>query len=97
MAETLGKVTGASKKTRPEIAIGSLFRAPTMEYVVDEVTRTHHAEVYEMKTEERPDKIMAMINLLRVSGGKFRLMFSDDQSSVTTEPMTRIGMDRRLL
>lgn len=45
MAETLPNVTGASKKTRPETAIGSLFKAPTIEYVVEEVTRTHQAEV----------------------------------------------------
>ena len=31
MADTLGKVTGASKKTNPEMAIGSLLRAPTIE------------------------------------------------------------------
>lgn len=45
IAETEAKVTGASKKTRPERAIGSLLRAPTIEYVVEEVTRTHQAEV----------------------------------------------------
>ena len=45
MAETLGMVIGASKKMRPLKAMGSLLRAPTIEYVVDEVTRTHHAEV----------------------------------------------------
>lgn len=31
MADTDGMVNGASKKMRPETAIGSLFRAPTME------------------------------------------------------------------
>jgi len=45
MALTLPNVTGASKNTNPDKAIGSLLRAPTIEYVVDEVTRTHHAEV----------------------------------------------------
>jgi hypothetical protein len=45
IALTLPNVTGASKKINPEMAIGSLFRAPTMEYVVEEVTRTHHADV----------------------------------------------------
>ena len=45
MAETLGIVIGASKKMRPLRAMGNLLRAPTMEYVVDEVTRTHQAEV----------------------------------------------------
>lgn len=45
IAETLGMVKGASKKMRPDTAIGSLLRAPTIEYVVEDVTRTHHAEV----------------------------------------------------
>jgi len=71
IAETLGNVTGASKKIRPDRAMGSLFNAPTMEYVVEEVTRTHQAEVYEMNTEERPEKIIARIRLLRVATGKF--------------------------
>jgi hypothetical protein len=31
MAETLAKVAGSPKKTRPDAAIGSLFKAPTME------------------------------------------------------------------
>ena len=31
MAETLGSVTGASKKMSPLTAMGSLLRAPTME------------------------------------------------------------------
>lgn len=31
MAVTLGTVTGASKKMRPDSAIGSLFKAPTIE------------------------------------------------------------------
>ena len=44
IADTLPKVTGALKKTRPLIAIGSLFKAPTIEYVVEDVTRMHHAE-----------------------------------------------------
>lgn len=44
MAVTLPNVTGAAKKMRPETAIGSLLRAPTIEYVVEEVTRMHQAE-----------------------------------------------------
>ncbi|CAI4448146.1 CPA_1a_G0018290.mRNA.1.CDS.1 [Saccharomyces cerevisiae] len=38
------KFLGASKKIKPDKAIGSLFKAPTIEYVVDEVTRTHQPE-----------------------------------------------------
>lgn len=45
MADTLGIVTGASKKTNPETAMGSLLSAPTIEYVVDDVALTHHADV----------------------------------------------------
>jgi hypothetical protein len=55
MADTLPKVTGAEKKIRPLIAIGSLFRAPTIEYVVEDVTRMHQAEQYEMKIAARPE------------------------------------------
>ena len=97
MAETDGIVTGASKKMRPLSAIGSLFRAPTMEYVVDEVTRTHQAEVYEMNTEERPENTMAAMMLLRDSIGKFFVTFSEDQFSMKTEAMRRMGIERTLL
>lgn len=97
MAETLGNVTGASKKTSPDTAMGSLFNAPTMEYVVDEVTRTHHADVYEMKTDDRPDRIMAKTIPFRSAGGKFRLTLDEDQSSTQAERVMRIGMERRLL
>jgi hypothetical protein len=55
IAETLPNVTGAAKKIRPAMAMGSLFRAPTIEYVVDDVTRMHHAEQYEMKLAARPE------------------------------------------
>jgi hypothetical protein len=92
MALTLPRVTGASKKMSPLRAMGSLFRAPTMEYVVDEVARTHQADVYEMKTEERPEMTIIHITVLRVAGGKFLTTFSDDQFSRTKEQTSRIGM-----
>lgn len=97
MADTLPKVTGASKKIRPESASGSLFSAPTIEYVVDEVTRTHHADVYEMNTDERPDRTMAKKMLDRFTGGKLRRMFSEDQSSRKRVQSTNKGIERRLL
>ena len=97
MAETDGIVTGASKKISPLSAIGSLLRAPTMEYVVDDVTRTHQAEVYDMKTEERPENTMAAMMLLRWSMGKFFATFSEDQFSTKMEAMRRIGIERTLL
>ena len=97
IADTLGIVTGASKKIKPDIAIGSLLSAPTIEYVVEEVTRTHHAEVYEIKTEDKPEKIMAIMIVLRVSIGKFWMTLADDQSSTTIEATRRIGIVRRLL
>jgi hypothetical protein len=65
--------------------------------VVDDVTRTHHADVYEMKTEERPVKIMAPMMLVRDSTGKFFAMFAEDQSYTISEAKTRMGMVRRLL
>lgn len=55
IAETLPTVTGAEKKTKPLSATGSLFRAPTIEYVVEEVTLMHHAELYEMVIAPRPE------------------------------------------
>ena len=55
IAVTLPNVTGAAKNTIPAIDIGSLLRAPTMEYVVDEVTRIHQAEQYEIRTVPRPE------------------------------------------
>lgn len=97
IAEQLPKVTGASKKTRPLIAMGSLFRAPTIEYVVDEVTRTHQAEVYDINTEERPEMTIAVMSGLRVSAGKFLAMLVEDQSSTNIEATSRMGMVRRLL
>ena len=44
IAPTEKIVAGVPKKMRPDSATGSLFNAPTMEYVVEDVTRTHHAE-----------------------------------------------------
>lgn len=68
-----------------------------MEYVVEEVTRTHQAEVYDMNTDERPEKIMAKTRLFRRSGGKLMLMFSEDQFSKNTEQTKRIGIESTLL
>jgi hypothetical protein len=97
IAETLGIVTGASKKINPDTAMGSLLSAPTIEYVVEEVTRTHHAEVYEIKTDDSPEKIMAAMIVLRVSTGKFLTIFADDQSSTAMEATNRMGIVSRLL
>jgi len=97
IAETLAKVVGASKKMSPLNAIGSLFKAPTIEYVVDEVTRTHHADVYEMKTDERPENTIAIMRLFLVSSGKFLAIFAEDQFSRNIEQTRRIGIDKRLL
>lgn len=55
MADTLPNVTGAAKKMIPLMAIGSLFSAPTMENVVDDVTRRHQIEQNEMKMPPRPE------------------------------------------
>jgi hypothetical protein len=55
IADTLPKVIGASKKISPLTARGSLFRAPTIEYVVEDVARMHQAEQYEMKMAAMPE------------------------------------------
>lgn len=64
---------------------------------MDEVTRTHQADVYEMKTEERPEKTMAMMIELRSAAGKLRARFALDQFSRKSEQTRRTGMERRLL
>jgi hypothetical protein len=53
--------------------------------------------VYEINTDERPEKIIAMTRLFLDSTGKFLLMFSEDQFSAAIEQTSRIGMERRLL
>jgi hypothetical protein len=97
MAESLPIVTWASKKTRPDKAMGSLFNAPTMEYVVEDVTRTHHADVYEINTDDKPERIMAIIMFDLLSTGKLRVMFSEDQSSRSKVATMSTGIERRLL
>ncbi len=42
---TFVTLRSALKKSSPEMAMGSLLRAPTMLYVVDEETRMLHAVV----------------------------------------------------
>lgn len=64
---------------------------------MDEVTRTHHADVYEMETPETPDSSMAKRMRLRCSVGKLRARLAGDQSSRNKEARRRIGMVRRLL
>lgn len=68
-----------------------------MEYVVEDVTRTAQAEVYEMKTDERPVITMTVMTVLRCSAGKFFETFAPDQSSKRTDATRRTGMVRRLL
>lgn len=50
-----------------------------------------------MNTEERPEKIIARIRLLRRSGGKLVLRFSEDQFSKKREQTRRMGIERTLL
>lgn len=61
MADTLLKVATSPKNTIPEMAMGSLLSEPTMEYVVEDVVRTHQAEAYDMPNAETPEKIMAQM------------------------------------
>jgi len=97
IADTLPKVTGAAKKTKPLIAIGNLLRAPTIEYVVEDVTRMHQAEQYEMKIVARPEYTMPVIRLFLDSIGKFLSRFSWVQFSKRREQTKRTGMVKRLL
>ena len=97
IADTLPNVTGALKKTKPLTAIGSLFRAPTMEYVVEDVTRMHQAEQYDMKIVPRPEYTIPIMRLFLVSRGKFFRRLSWVQFSKRKEQMKRTGMVSRLL
>lgn len=65
--------------------------------MVEEVARTHHADVYEMKMEDRPVKTMAEMIPFLDSGGKFLDKFNPDQSSATKEAIRRTGIVSRLL
>ena len=97
IAVTDEKVTGSPKKTRPDKAIGNLLRAPTMEYVVDEVVRTHQADVYEMPTVVRPETIMLSTTAFRALAGKLISTFDGDQSSRTAVHTKSTGIDNKLL
>lgn len=65
--------------------------------MVDEVTRTHQADVYEMHTVDRPEMARAASMAWRVAVGKLRSMLADDQSSRSREHAIKIGMLSRLL
>lgn len=65
--------------------------------MVDPQTRTHHAVEYEMNTAAAPENAMAERRIARLDAGKFRDRDSDPQSSIKTDAITRIGMERRLL
>lgn len=51
------------------MAIGSLLSEPTMEYVVDDVVRTHQAEAYDIPNAEAPEKIIAQIRAWHCPSG----------------------------
>lgn len=65
--------------------------------MVEVVTRTHHADVYEMKTVDRPERTIAKKMLLRLFGGKLRSILVEDQSSTQRVSTIRTGIDKRLL
>jgi len=50
-----------------------------------------------MKTVDNPEMIIVMKMVFLVSGGKFRKIFADDQSSTRREDRMRIGIVSRLL
>ena len=97
IADTLPSVIGSLKNTRPLTAMGSLLRAPTMEYVAPDVTRTHQADVYEIAAAPRPVMAIAMKMFVRVSGGKLISILVADQSSKKNVATARSGRVSRLL
>lgn len=56
-----------------------LFRAPTIEYVVDPHVLTHHAVEYEMKTATAPEKAIAERRKVLFSAGLARVSYVDPQ------------------
>ena len=50
-----------------------------------------------MNTAAAPENAMAESRMARLDAGKFRDNDSDPQSSIKTDAMTRIGIERRLL
>ena len=97
IALTLASVTGTSKNTRPETAMGSLLSAPTIEYVVLLVTRTQLAEAYDMRMDERPVKIIAETMYVLEPSGKLSARLAADQFSRNREHTNSVGRESRLL
>lgn len=64
---------------------------------MEDVTRTHHAELYEMKTVLRPERSMTARTWRSWPGGKLAAMLAEDQFSRKRELTRRTGMVRRLL
>ncbi|CAI4410348.1 CRE_HP_G0096950.mRNA.1.CDS.1 [Saccharomyces cerevisiae] len=87
------KFFGASKNTNPANAMGNLFKAPTIEYVVEEVTRTHQPEQYDIPTDMSPLMTIAASE----SADKFTDKFFVDQSSIMKEKTSSKGNARTLL
>lgn len=50
-----------------------------------------------MKTEDKPEKIMAMNMRFLCRGGKLLAMLVEDQSSTKSEAAMRMGIDKTLL
>lgn len=69
MAETFPVVIGSPKKIIPLAATGNLFNAPTILYVVLEVTLTHQADAYEILNADIPENNMAVMSVVRISLG----------------------------
>lgn len=69
--DTFPVVAGSPKNRIPLAATGNLFKAPTIEYVVEDVQRTHHALPYEIKKDEIPERTIATIKDERTSGALY--------------------------
>lgn len=85
-----------SKSKRSGVVLERRQRT-TIEYVVEPVTRTHHAVVNEMPTAAAPEIAMPVSKSVRVSMGKLRSSEAADQSSSRREALMRMGMGSMLL
>ncbi len=53
------RVSGSLKKRNPAMDVGNLFKAPTIENVVEEVTLTHQLLAYDIPKDNSAENAMA--------------------------------------
>ena len=87
-------VHGVLKKTSPRMAVGTLLKDPTMQYVVAVVVERNHSDEKEM-----PQAITADAPAAARKAGLFKaiLLCRDDSSPLKRHKRSRVGSARMLL